>query len=570
MATFTDVSGLIPTLCGRLVEGAGVELAQASVMLMTDADVVRVLEETSALARQVEQIQVVAAGVIALRSKRERGHSGLAATRGHKSAASLVQDVTGSTKADAHRKVRVGEALFEESEPEHEAPSSGGGPSGDGLAGDESSGDGPSGDARPDDEPSGGEWLGHEPSGGATSSEGQADDGQSGDGQSHDGQLHGEPSEGGRAAPGPWHQPLKDALGDGRLTSSQFDAIRRGLGEPPSLDSDQLDSDGLDAGAQAQAQAREEARAAWAQAAEHLIVEAAERTVEELWQQARMIRDLLDPEGAEERFLARHEKRSFRTYRGQDGQKRASIAFDDEGELFIETLFAAGLRPRRGGPRFVDADEKEQAADLAADPRTNDQLAYDLFLDVMRAGALADAESVFGTRQAGVRLVQVVDADGNTAPVAHSEDHLASMPGTVAEQHICDSGFVPVTVDSGGNPLNMGRDQRLFTSKQRIALAIRDGGCRWHGCDRPASYCEAHHIDPYSQGGRTDIDRGIMLCRYHHMTLHHGRWWITRRGTDEFVLHHPSGETFAMRSRSALSYAWGGIAPPPKRFRPAA
>lgn len=368
----------------------------------------------------------------------------------------------------------------------------------------------------------------------------------------------------GRAAPGPWYQRLRDALRDSRLTSSQFDAIRRGLGEPHEIDSDQMDADAL-------AQAREQAREAWAQAAEHLIDEAVERTVEELWQQARTIRDLLDPEGAEARFHERFEKRSFRTFRGQDGQKRASMILDDEGDLFLETILAAALRPRRGGPRFVDPDEKEQAESLADDARTNDQLAYDLIMDVLRAGALADAKSVFGSRQAGVRLVQVVDADGNTAPVAHSEDHLVSVPGSVADQHICDSGFVSVTVDSCGNPLNVGREQRLFTPKQRIALAIRDGGCRWRGCDRPASYCEAHHIDEWHKDqGRTDIDRGILLCRYHHLTLHHGRWRITRRGKDDFILHHPSGETVDLRPRAVLSYAFGGIDPPPKRFRPAA
>lgn len=513
MPKFTDIATLIPTLCGQLADGDGMEDAQASMMLMTDADVVRVLSETAALAKQVEQVQVAAAGVIAVRSKRSPGHSGLSASRGHKSAASLIQGVTGSTKAEANRSARVGEALFDDGD-------SGG------------QGDAPAGDAD-----------------GAAANEGMPG---------------GESDSGGQRDPGPWFQPLRDALRDGRLTSAQFDAIRRGLGELPDFDSDEMDAD-------ARAHARGTARAAWAQAAEHLIDEAAERTAEELWQQARTIRDLLDPEGAEARFLERFEKRSFRTYRGQDGQKRASIILDDEGDLFVEALLAAGLRPRRGGPRFVDADEKEQAESLADDPRTNDQLAYDLIMDVLRAGALADAETVFGTRQAGVRLVQVMDAAGNRSPVAHSEDHLVSVPGSVADQHICDTGFVPVTVDSCGNPLNLGREQRLFTSKQRIALAIRDGGCRWQGCDRPASYCEAHHIDEWDRdNGRTDIDRGILLCRYHHMTLHHGGWRITRRDKDDFVLHHPSGEQFSMRSRTVLSYAFGGIDPPPKRFRPAA
>ncbi|MEW1976682.1 DUF222 domain-containing protein [Microbacterium profundi] len=501
MPTFTDVAALIPTLCGRLVDGSDADLARASMMVMADAEIVSVLEESAKLAKQVEQIQVLAAGVIALRSHRERGHSGLSQARGHRSAAAFVQDATGSTKADANRKVRVGEALVDDA----------GAP---------------------------------EPADGASASDE-------------------------RPAEDPWYQPLRDALRDSRLTSAQFDAIRRGLGEPPTVGAG--DAIGDEADADAQARAQQEARAAWAQAAEHLVGEAAERTVEELWQQARTIRDMLDPEGAEARFLERFEKRSFRMFRGQDGQKRASMVLDDEGDLFLETVLAVALRPRRGGPRFVDSDEKARAKSLTDDARTNDQLAYDLILDIIRAGALADAENVFGTRQAGVRLVQSVNADGKAAPVAHSEDHLISVPLATAEQHICDSGFVPVTVDSCGNPLDVGREQRLFTPKQRIALAIRDGGCRWKGCDRPASYCEAHHIDEWAKDkGRTDIDRGILLCRYHHMTLHHGKWWITRRAKDDFVLHHPSGETFAMRPRTVLSYAFGGIDPPPRRFRPAA
>lgn len=531
MADFTDVAELIPTLRGRLVDGGDAALAGSVLMQMADAEVMSVLEESAVLAKQVEQIQVAAAGVVAMRSKREHGHSGFSSARGHRSAASLIQDVTGSTRADAHRKVRVGEALLDDERTLDGQPAADG------------------------EEASWPEQLETE-----------------------------------RRSPGPWHQPLRDALRDSRLTSAQFDAIRRGLGEPPEartagagapeaseVETDPEDcadtgpdADTRDAAARA-TPGDEDARAAWAQAAEQLVDEAADRTVEELWQQARLIRDLLDPEGAEARFLERFEKRSFRTYRGQDGQKRASLVLDDEGDLFLETILGTALRPRRGGPRFVDPDEKEQAASLVDDVRTNDQLAYDLIMDVLRAGALADAKSVFGTRQAGVRLVQVVDTDGNTAPVAHSEDHLVSIPGTSAERHICETGFVPVTIDACGNPLDVGREQRLFTPKQRIGLAIRDGGCRWRGCDRPASYCESHHIDEWDRDrGRTDVDRGILLCRYHHMTLHHGRWRITRRGKDDLTLHHPSGQTFPMRPRAALSYAWAGIDPPPRRFHPAA
>jgi hypothetical protein len=289
--------------------------------------------------------------------------------------------------------------------------------------------------------------------------------------------------------PADWRMPLRDALRDNRISSAQFDVIQRGLGDP-------ADEQG--------------AVDAWMRAAEQLAAEAGGRTVEELAVAARTVRDLLDPEGAEARYLARFERRSFRTWTDEYGGRRGSIAFDDEGGLFFESVVAAALRPRRGGPRFVDPDEQVQATQLVDDRRTNDQLAYDLVMDVFRAGVLADAKAVFGTRQAGVRLVRVVDENSVPASVAITEDHLVAVPGAVADRRFCESGTTVVTVDSCGNPLDVGREQRLFTPKQRIALAVRDGGCLWRGCDRPASYCEAHHVDEWAaDGGRTDIDRGV-------------------------------------------------------------
>src|SRR5690606_35946903 len=60
------------------------------------------------------------------------------------------------------------------------------------------------------------------------------------------------------------------------------------------------------------------------------------------------------------------------------------------------------------------------------------------------------------------------------------------------------------------------------------ALPKLSTGCRGTGTatapfsravdsDRPASSRQPHRIDSCSQGGRTDTDRGILLCRFHHM-----------------------------------------------------
>lgn len=317
---------------------------------------------------------------------------------------------------------------------------------------------------------------------------------------------------------------------------------------------------------------------AWSLAAEQLVDEAANRTVEELRAAARTTRDRLDPDGAERRSRERYEARSYRMWTDAEGRQHGTFVFDDEGGLWVRSIFDSALRPRRGGPRFVDSEEKAEAQVLVDDPRTNDQLAYDLMLDLLRTGALADAQTVFGARQPGVRIVHVVRdesarADDFAGGRTHTEDGLTFLPTAVAEQRACDSGRRAITVDERGNPLNVGRMHRLFTPAQRIALAIRDGGCRWKGCDRPPSYCEAHHIDDWSAGGRTDIDRGILLCRFHHMNLHHRGWRINRVDREEFVLRDPSGSSIALEPRAVLRYQFGRLGdvdPPPRRFRPVA
>ncbi|PWN03448.1 HNH endonuclease, partial [Nocardioides silvaticus] len=36
----------------------------------------------------------------------------------------------------------------------------------------------------------------------------------------------------------------------------------------------------------------------------------------------------------------------------------------------------------------------------------------------------------------------------------------------------------------------------------------------------PAGWCEAHHLDPWANGGNTDLDRGVLLCSWHHHRAH--------------------------------------------------
>jgi len=90
----------------------------------------------------------------------------------------------------------------------------------------------------------------------------------------------------------------------------------------------------------------------------------------------------------------------------------------------------------------------------------------------------------------------------------------------------------------------------------------------WPGCRVPASYCEAHHCDHWHEDhGRTDIDRGVLLCRFHHLLLHNNSWKITRSGQAPFVLDPPAGRgsPITLETKAPWSWVWD---PPPPPDRP--
>ncbi len=68
-----------------------------------------------------------------------------------------------------------------------------------------------------------------------------------------------------------------------------------------------------------------------------------------------------------------------------------------------------------------------------------------------------------------------------------------------------------------GNALYCGRTSRSAALMQKIALVAQELVCSHPGCDVPACLCDVHHIQPWSEGGSTDIANLTFRCRNHHM-----------------------------------------------------
>ncbi|MCU1556151.1 MAG: hypothetical protein JWN09_146 [Microbacteriaceae bacterium] len=277
-----------------------------------------------------------------------------------------------------------------------------------------------------------------------------------------------------------------------------------------------------------------------AQAANTLLTEASELNADRLFARARDLRDELDAGGIADRERAVHEGRSLRRVRGPNGLSRYILDPDLESAAFWDDVYDKLTSPRRGGARFVDEADKRWAGEIAADTRSTEQYMHDSITQLLRIAVHAnstESHRIVGSRTPAVRVL--VSADMLAGRAGHGRIEGSDVPISIEtiERIACTSGTIAIAFDKNGQAINLGREQRLYSGQQRIALAARDGGCRWTDCDRPPSWAEAHHVKHWQRDrGSTDLADGILLCRHHHMLLHNNHWGIERRGAEYWLI----------------------------------
>ncbi|TFC24987.1 HNH endonuclease [Cryobacterium sp. MDB1-18-2] len=450
------------------------------------------------------------AATLARRSRPELGGKGLAARKGFRSPEDLLQNLSGSSKGDVSKLFAVGRLLAEADAAEKAAREAA--------------------EAQ--------KLIDGTP---------PLDD--------HDGQegTDGPPPLNGTApdlppvAVPPWHAPIGQALSEGWLSVEKADSLRKGLGD-------------LDRAITAEKLAAALAR---------LLAEARTVNADQLFKRARRVRDVLDEAGIAAREKAVYDDRSLRFWRLHTGQVRMVGLFAPEDGEYLMSTYDAITSPRRGGVRFVDKEQAAWAKRVQDDPRTTEQLTADAFLALTKLGVKADPKRIAGGRNPAVRMVTIrprnntptgiaptgtVATEASTDAEAESATEAPTLePGVIEgtavtvstetlERNRCDSGLLDVTFDDHGSGVDLGREQRTFSPAQRAALALRDGGCLWPGCDRPPSWTETHHIEHWKDDtGQTNVADGILLCRGDHLRLHNEHWRVTRDDTGRYWLTPPPG-----------------------------
>lgn len=250
------------------------------------------------------------------------------------------------------------------------------------------------------------------------------------------------------------------------------------------------------------------------------------RRVVAFWREAAEKERSLD---GEERLRAR---RRLHASVGFLGMVRVDGDLDPEtGETLLTALHAV-----------LDAESRSRTQD---DERSPAQRRADALGEICRQWLdLADRPTVSGERP-HVTVTVAADAfrDGSG-----ELDHAGPIPSEVARRLACDSAVMRVVLSGLSEPLDVGRRTKIVPPSMRRAVIVRDRTCRFPGCDRPHTWCDAHHIVHWADGGPTAASNLLLLCRRHHRLIHRAGGFRLELEDDRAVFRRPDGSRLEDRA----------------------
>ncbi|MFE6734885.1 DUF222 domain-containing protein [Microbacterium sp. NPDC057650] len=226
----------------------------------------------------------------------------------------------------------------------------------------------------------------------------------------------------------------------------------------------------------------------------------------------------LDPDGIEPSEEERRAQRSATMFE-RDGSLHLHLVTPvEEGapiraavQGYVSGQFAA--RKNAVDPDGPDADHRTVQM-MQAD-------AFTLFCEHMLSCAHTDVPLH------GATVVVRIDLEDLTSGTGHGaiDGTDAAISVSAVRRMAAGGGVIPCVLGSGGEILDWGRERRLFTRAQKLALVERDGGCAM--CDLPPGMAKVHHLRWWKRdAGPTDLDNGILLCESCHHRIHDNGWEI--------------------------------------------
>src|SRR5206468_7416929 len=147
-------------------------------------------------------------------------------------------------------------------------------------------------------------------------------------------------------------------------------------------------------------------------------------------------------------------------------------------------LLISGVLDPVGGAAVRTALEPVAQPSGAHDDRSREQRYADALVELSTAA-----------RPAEIQVTATIETLKGMAGAAAAEMEF-SLPisSATVRRLACDCSVTRVLLSEDSNVIDVGRSKRLVDGALRKALAVRDKHCQWPGCERPASWCDGHHI----------------------------------------------------------------------------
>ena len=216
------------------------------------------------------------------------------------------------------------------------------------------------------------------------------------------------------------------------------------------------------------------------------------------------------------------------------GRRRATVSQTEDGMLAVHASLS-GL----DAETYATAVHAFRRPNTPDEHRSPEQATADAMVEMARAALrVGDAPT-----NHGIRPHLNVDLDYATiltqAGVAETA-WTGPVPFGEIRRLLSDVGVSRLLVGPDGLPEEAGPETRNVPNGVWRGLVRRDGGCVARGCDAPASWCDAMHLDePYRFDGRLSLGNAALGCKTHHRYYDRHGWqitWCDRRP----ILHPPN------------------------------
>ncbi len=189
------------------------------------------------------------------------------------------------------------------------------------------------------------------------------------------------------------------------------------------------------------------------------------------------------------------------------------------------------------------------------------------------AGRVPERSPYFAVLHAPLQAL--IEPDGSPTGLAGDLEQGGLISLETVRRLLCDCTFAIAVDDHSGHTMYEGRQRRLPTATQRREIWRRDRCCRFPGC-RNMIFTQPHHLEWWTNGGRTDLPNLALLCDYHHHLMHSNGWSVAGDANAELTFVGPNGRTTSSSpspmwtavtrpaaKRSAGAPGRGGGGPPP-------